>query len=634
MPTFFRKVDPLNGSLDAALPLRTITNLPANQILLGRVMDIERKPVANAVVSVDGTKIGNTTYGSPPEGTDPLAITDEQGEFFLSSQKPFDAMNLQIEARGFARRNFQEMRPGPVRHELAITEGALLSGRVLREGKPVNGVSLGVVSVDRTLGNFTGEFQIGTKEDGKFHFLNLPPDREYQLYGVTDSFRELGALPARTIRVKGDGSSNDAGDLSVVPGRRLAGQVTLSDSKSIPEHTRLVVGRRDAWDAFATELPPDGKFDLSNLPPESLTVRASLKGYRHSSRNVSLDRLNPYGLAGRLDADKTDLTILLEPGETLRSDYESVPQEERAENLPLCGIEGKRTTSNPWVITGNVEDAGTKTALAAFRITPGRQQYPNRLTQWQDSRAADFTNGSYTVELSQKAGPVVLLAEAAGYLPAVSETLTTSQTNFNFRLKQGSGPKGILLLSEGRPAGGVKIFCLGPQEQVGLTARGEISAYRVADRFQTLTGADGRFSFPPRLGEGEIVVANTNGFARVTAVELSSKSDLTLQPWARVTGALTKDGKGVAGEDVDLRWTDNFSPERPWINLHGTKTEEDGRFVIEHVPPGSLQITTRIRFREGGNGWSSHPQHTFTASPGESVDVGVLNKSEPSTAKQ
>src|SRR5207249_4501387 len=100
-----------------------------------------------------------------------------------------------------------------------------------------------------------------------------------------------------------------------------------------------------------------------------------LKGYRHSARNLSLDRLNPFGLAGRLDADKTDLTILLEPGEMLQSEYESVPKEERPENLPLCGIEDKRTNSNPCNIIGHVVEPDKFQFSTQKRLRSGRRSF-------------------------------------------------------------------------------------------------------------------------------------------------------------------------------------------------------------------------------------------------------------------
>jgi len=182
-PTFFAKVDPQAGVLDAQLKARPATNLQPSHIVLGRVVDEKGEPVENAVVSLHSLRQGDTTHGWPPEGTDPLAVTDQRGEFFLSSREAFDAMNLEVEARRFARKRINDVPGGPKRQTLTMTEGAALTGRVLKDGKPLKGVALGVVSQDRSMENFTGDFVIGTMDDGNFLFSNLPAHRQYYLYG-------------------------------------------------------------------------------------------------------------------------------------------------------------------------------------------------------------------------------------------------------------------------------------------------------------------------------------------------------------------------------------------------------------------------------------------------------------------
>src|SRR6185503_16415778 len=98
-----------------------------------------------AVVSVHETKIGNTGYGSPPAGTDPVAVSDGNGEFFLTSVKLFDSMALDIDAAGFARGIFPEVLPGKTPRDFKLTEGAYISGKVVQNGKPLPNVEVGVV---------------------------------------------------------------------------------------------------------------------------------------------------------------------------------------------------------------------------------------------------------------------------------------------------------------------------------------------------------------------------------------------------------------------------------------------------------------------------------------------------------
>jgi len=340
-PAFFTKVDPRKGTLDARLKARAARTMPVSQIVTGRVLAPDKKSVANAVVSVEETVTGNTTHGSPLEGADPLAITDESGQFEIRSPQKFDAVNVKVEARGFARRRFNGVRPGPSPTELVVTPGAALTGRVMSGSKPVGNIAIGAAQTDRRAGGpFVGAFVTGTDEDGRFCFPNVPPDNEYAVYGLMDSLKGRGALPTRLFRVKGDGSSNDMGTLEFTTGWRLAGQVTLSDSKPIPAHTRLVIGRDTAWDSGSAELPPDGRFSLSNVPGEMLDLSARINGYRLSDKNASLDRYNPFRLIGQLASDTTNLVILLEPGDNLPFGRNRSGPDPR--DLPLGGIESKQ----------------------------------------------------------------------------------------------------------------------------------------------------------------------------------------------------------------------------------------------------------------------------------------------------
>jgi hypothetical protein len=653
-PKFVGKVDPRVGPLEVELQLRDISDIPAKQLVAGRVLDPAKKPVPQAVVSVTSTHIGNTHYGSPPEGTDPVTVTDEKGAFLLSSKKPFDAVDLQVEARGLARASFPEVAPGSKRHELVLNEGASLTGRVLRDGKPVKDVTIGVAGVERSMGEFVGDFVVGTTPEGTFLFVNLPPNREYFLYGLMDSLRGIGALCVRKIRIKGDGTIMDLGSLQIAPGRRLAGQVKLSDNQPLPAHTRLHIGRKEAWDtSLAVELPPDGEFDLRDLPAESLTVGVALSGYRASARNASLDRLNPFGLAGRLDSDKTNLTLLLEPGKRLPSDGEIVPEDERPENLPLCGIEAKRPNENPWCVTGRVTDVETKALLPEFRITPGRRPFPQSAIEWQRSRSAAGANGAFSLELSSKGvAPIVtpqiglsslfaqirirpssgamlvLMVEADGYLPALSKPFSTNLYTCDFELRKGHGPQGVLVQPNGKPADGVSVYYLGPNEHGNLRNDGQFSLHTFnSNPLKTLTDPDGAFDFPPKLPGGVLVAATSSGFARIDAVDLAPEGKLTLQPWARIHGRLVQNGKPLAGEDLDLEWAEPFSFDRPHIYLHGTKTGDDGSFVVEHVPEGNLRLATRQRMGQGpASGWTTHSQYSFTAEPAADLDLGTINK--------
>lgn len=624
-PTFLPETDPLQSPVAAVLKPRTAEPPPARTIR-GRVVDGQGEPVAQAVVSVSTTVIGNTFYGSPPAGTDPLAVSDDHGEFSLGSTTPFDAMELQIEARTLARGLFADVKPGGPRRDFVLTEGAAITGRVVRDGRPVRDVVIGACGTDRTIGNFTGDFTIASQADGRFLLPNLPPNREYFLYGLMHSLTNHGTLPVRRVKPGGDGVTLDVGDYVATPGRRLAGQVKLSDGKPLPPGTRLVVGREEAWDTLALELPPDGRFEFVNLPAgETLNLHVALKGYRPSPRNASYESLNASGLTGRLEADKTDLVFLLEPGEARPGEWENVPEQERPQNLPLGGIETSRPVKPGLIFTGRAVDADTREPLAGFRVIPGTAFDEQVMwVEWRRSRAVTGTNGVFTVDAGQveAARLVVLLAEAPGYLPAQSRALKRGETNWTFTLRKGEGPRGVLRDVDGQPLAGVPVFYLGPREQVYLPQNQPICGVPNPERSECKTDAEGRFQFAPKLGGGELFAATQTGFARVPAEVVRSGGEVRIQAWAKVTGRFIRDGRPVANEPVELQFAGGFKPERPYLYLQGTKSGEDGRFTLERVPAGELQLATRHTLPGDGGAWSVVPQKTFTAQPGETLDLG------------
>jgi len=75
-------------------------------------------------------KDGNATWGTL-SGVDPLAVSDAEGEFVITAVDPFESMDVQVEARLFANKTFTRLASGTSRHDLVLTEGATVVGRVM-----------------------------------------------------------------------------------------------------------------------------------------------------------------------------------------------------------------------------------------------------------------------------------------------------------------------------------------------------------------------------------------------------------------------------------------------------------------------------------------------------------------------
>jgi hypothetical protein len=312
-PTFARKSDPAKGPIEVALTPFDPDSFDPKRILRGVVLGPDDEPLVGASVTAQGFST-DAFSGFGPDIFDPVSVTNLRGEFVLTSKSPIQFADLRVKGNGVAPRIVAGRKPEGNPHKIKLTAGATLTGRLLRDGKPVAGAGVGLVQANRDASTFLGESSIGTDENGRFTFLNVHADSDYFVYGLMGSLKDGGAVVARRNHVGAEGATTDVGDLPVVPGHRLKGRVLLSDDKPVPPKTRLLVSREDAWDSQRVELDPEGRFELTGLPTERYSLTVMLKGYRISPKNHSSDSRNPWALVGTIDQDIDSLKILLEPG--------------------------------------------------------------------------------------------------------------------------------------------------------------------------------------------------------------------------------------------------------------------------------------------------------------------------------
>lgn len=618
-PKFVAKVDPAEGPVYVTLRQVDLDDVTPDRSLHGRVLDSSGKPVVGAVVESQGVRRKNdvgTMWGQLP-GVDPLAVSDEKGEFLLTSREPFVSLDVRVEAQSFANKQFANLTSGTAQHRLTLTEGVTLKGRVLWQRKPLAGVSVGVVSVDRRMENFTGNFDIGTDNDGRFAFMNLPPNVDYNLYGLMDSLRNYGAIPMRMIHAGADGSTVDAGDLAVEPAQRLAGRVVCNDGHPIPLATRLLIGREQAWDSLQVQLDETGQFDLHCIPKGTISLSVRVAGYHLSPKNPSLDPLNPR-LIGRVDQDLTNLVFLLDKGpEPPRQFNPQVSEDEWPENQRLRGAESPPDHSRQWLIAGMVRDSQTKQPIGAVRVTPGNTQSPFNQTTWDERNQSDATNGSFSVYVSKRFSQPVLKLAAEGYLPLRLTLPPESRTNLEIALQKGIGPRGVVLLPDGQPAAdaSVALLCTGDQG-ISLNADGQLRCWRRQDAVK-FTDADGTFALAPELDMVEIAAVAEEGFQLTSVEQLATNSTITLEAWSKLKGVLHRATNLSSNEDLDLAFQGKHELS---LQLH-TATDDQGRFEFDHVPPGPLQINGRIMIN--ANGWMWDPLEKVTLKPGQETEVDI-----------
>jgi hypothetical protein len=136
VPSSVEKVDPFNGPPSTAvLKLRSGTEDPSRTVQ-GRVTDERGNPLRDVAVKPQGIKGDQGVVIGFIPGLDPLGVTNLKGEFEISSATPASQMLLLVEARNKAP-VYVAMPTGSERRTLALREGAMIRGRLMKVGQPV-----------------------------------------------------------------------------------------------------------------------------------------------------------------------------------------------------------------------------------------------------------------------------------------------------------------------------------------------------------------------------------------------------------------------------------------------------------------------------------------------------------------
>ena len=638
-PQMVSKVDPALKPLTVTLKPQPGGETPDKK-LLGCVVDTEGKPVANAVINLRGVTRGNGTQFGGNNDVDPVAVSDTNGNFVITSRNPFDAAGVDVEARGFARGVFQSLATGGAVHTLKLTAGATLKGRVAKDGQPLAGVVIDVSGANREASAYVGDFSIATDADGKFLLANLPPRTEYVLCGTMDSLSARGCIPAQNVRTGDDDETSDVGDVEVQPAFVLAGQVRLTDGRPLPAHEHVQLSRERPWDSLQIETDDAGHFKFIGVPPEQVSVTARVPGYRLSLRNASLDQSNAFQLIGRMVTNKTDLILEFEPGKDRERENEDWESANALRQEPLRGAEGGGMPPPDAIkVTGTVMDADTQKPLPAFSVIEGRKNSYNDEINWLLTRASAQSNGAFTVYLSRRPqSPPAISIVADGYVPKNSGLIRTGETNFVFALKKGSGPAGVILQPDGRPATNVTVYLVDTGRNGVYAGEGDKLVVReniYPGTRKTKTDGAGHFSFPALPDAYAILVIDTNGFAEVRVGDLETNAEVQLQKYARAEGQLLIGSRPGSNETVNLGRAfipyADYPRDFPPLNLYlGTRTDAGGKFVFERVPPIAVEIYYSPRVRDSQMGIIPQSQTTgLVLAPGETRRITLGGKGRP-----
>ena len=264
---------------------------------------------------------------------------------------------------------------------------------------------------------FAGKQQMTTDRDGRFAFQNC------QLAKWIITAHAGGYSPdLKEITV---GEQNAPLEFKLGPGHTLKVRVMNADGQPIANATCAVAtwrGYRALEYRLATDA--DGRLTWNNAPDDAMLC------------------------------------------DILHNDYLQI------RNRPLrAGNDEIVVTMQPKLeISGVVVDADSGVAVPKFQIRIGQRFPGQHEVYWHGEEAQTFTNGVYSVTLSEPADGYAVQVVAADYRPAISRVFTTDEHSptFVFKLQPSNGPTGIVFLPSGRPAEGAQVVLSTSQQPVVL----------------------------------------------------------------------------------------------------------------------------------------------------------------------
>ena len=314
-PKLVKDVDPGKRQLNLVLIPRDPTLLTDTNRLSGQVFAPSGQPLAGAVISVESVEKQNQTtqYGGSDRYVDETLVTDDRG-YFVGAVYSSEVVQVgaKLEAPGIAPR-WISIKPGRD-HVFSSDDGVTVTGRIVRDGKGVAGVIVGMTSKSRGAGQGFRDLNARTDADGRFHLDNIPGQHGYLLYTKMKEMAATASLETQTVNTAEPGTTVELGDLGLTKAYTFRGTVILPPGEAVPAKTRIFLGREDAWDSQEALLDEDGNFEFHGVPAESISIGFRIRGFRLSKKNPSLDWLNGR-ILGKMERDIADFKILIERGD-------------------------------------------------------------------------------------------------------------------------------------------------------------------------------------------------------------------------------------------------------------------------------------------------------------------------------
>jgi hypothetical protein len=519
----------------------------------GVVRDINNQPISDVKLVFTGP----SPVGVPPRERDTVMgnyhteITDENGQWRCNHvRSEFASTTFSLEHPLFRPviygcKETTQPSIGPIRlpaadflarrAEMKLERGFIVSGTVLDEGgKPIPGA---IVAKDRIWTPKEKTKITGAK--GEFSFHDATPGE------VIITAQAEGFAP-RTIKSELVGAEAKL-TFGLQPSRGLIAR--LVDTMGNPVAGAEITPDQDQQYRklyrWTVRTASDGTFAWNSCPNEPFELAVFAYGFGHTN-------------------------ITIEPGNAVRTIVLGSKRENQRHTVIIRAIDIE--TRKP------VEHARLHIDQGGAGVSP-----------LQGTREGNL--GVFTFVSTDPEAQYIFEARARGYRPARSQLVKPIETQeIELALEKGEEINATVLGPDGSPAVGAAVaLCT---EEKGANLSTERRLLFTDESAVVYTDQNGKFEHELLSGAHSFYVVHQSGFAAVRLSKWQNGTPIQLQQWGRIEGIAKFNGQ-IAG-DIELGLlAPNPNGNERWLNLYSfnTRTDADGRFTFENVPPIEAKLS-------------------------------------------
>ncbi|HYG22959.1 MAG TPA: carboxypeptidase regulatory-like domain-containing protein [Verrucomicrobiae bacterium] len=562
------------------IPARHVLKLGGGVRIGGFVVDSAEVPIAGAQLAFHrfwsgGDDDPRAARGESPDFPNSVVMTDARGYWTISGL-PEDLLHrigFTVSHPEFLSTNFTVGNPASTEGQLRKLEfTARLTRGVPVRGRVIDGQNVPVAGATIWLGlrHYRERQEVTTAADGSFDFKK-----------VYEGSTPLTVMARRfetvtTNIVVRQGLSEIV--VQVQAGSLVRGRVQNEAGEPLPEARVGLDGELGSQGPgvieFTTTTDQAGVFEWDSAPRDTMTFYIFATGYE-AMRNVPVP-----------------------PGE------EKVITMRRA-----------RT------IEGVVLDDATGQAVTNFNVRVGTRS-GDRVYGILMRKEFNSPEGRFAMTLDEHSHNAILAA-ATGYADSVESFPAGGGgvIQLTIRMKSTGVLEGVVMTPDGLPSAGASVAMVAAGNDPGMNIQirnGRIESHGSAK--VAVTDANGRFKLTLTATAGRLAALGTTGFGWASLEEVRSNGKIQLQAFGRIEGTLSITGKPAAGHE--MLFSMMSSGVMPDYETHQVKTDEQGSFTMERIPPGEGSIVRMIPIGQGTRMFSHQTPVTIEAGQTTRVRLG------------